>query len=85
MKYFNDELDTRATWSTHLYYAGLSRKGGMAMNVSVTVDWKFVVALGAAAAGTIFAVKMDSSEAERVSTHAIDACKEVAIAVKGNC
>lgn len=55
------------------------------MNVSVTVDWKFVVALGAATVGTIFAVKMDSSEAERVSTHAIDACKELAIAVKGNC
>ena len=28
-------------------------------NLSVTIDWKFVVALGASAVGIIFAVKMD--------------------------
>ena len=50
------------------------------MNLIVKIDWKFVVALGAAAAGVIFAVKMDGSAAERVSTHAVDACKEFAIA-----
>ena len=45
------------------------------MNFVVTIDWKFVVALGAATVGTIFAVKMDASAAERVSTHAIDSGK----------
>ena len=37
------------------------------MNFVVTIDWKFVVALGSAA--------------ERVSTHVADACKEYAFAV----
>lgn len=45
------------------------------MNLNVTIDWKFVVALGTAAVGVIFAVKMDGAAAERVSTHAVDACK----------
>ena len=48
------------------------------------IDWKFVAALGAATVGVIFAVKMKSSEVERVSVHAIDACKEVVIAIKGS-
>ena len=65
----------------HLYYLGAElRKGGSAMNFVITLDWKFVVALGTAAVGVIFAVKMDGSAAERVSTHAVDACKEYAIA-----
>jgi hypothetical protein len=55
------------------------------MNLSVTIDWKFVVALGATAVGVIFAIKMDSVAVERVSTHTADACKEYAIAVKGSC
>lgn len=50
------------------------------MNCTVTIDWKFVVALGTAVVGTIFAVKMDGSAAERVSTHAVDSFKEYAIA-----
>lgn len=50
------------------------------MNCTVTIDWKFVVALGAAAVGIIFAVKMDASAAEQVSIHAIDAGKEFALA-----
>lgn len=50
------------------------------MNLNVTIDWKFVVALGTAAVGVIFAVKMDGAAAERVSIHAVDACKELAIA-----
>ena len=51
------------------------------MSFIVTLDWKFVLALGGAAVGTIFALKMDASAAERVSTHAVDAFKEYAIAV----
>ena len=54
------------------------------MNFVVTIDWKFVVALGAATVGTIFAVKMDATAAERVSIHVVDACKEYAVAVNGN-
>ena len=46
-------------------------------NLSVTIDWKFVVALGASAVGIIFAVKMDD--------YAADACKEFAIAEQCNC
>jgi len=51
------------------------------MNCVVTIDWKFVVALGVATVGTIFAVKMDASAAERVSTHVADTCKEYAFAI----
>lgn len=54
------------------------------MNLSVTIDWKFVVALGTTAVGVIFAIKMDTSAVERVSTNMVDACKEYAIAVNGS-
>lgn len=68
-----------------LLLRGIPQKGGSAMNLNVTIDWKFVVALGTAAASVIFAVKMDGSAAERVSTHAVDACKEYALALNGEC
>ena len=54
------------------------------MNLTVLIDWKFAVALGGAAALVIFASKMDGAAAERVSTHAVDACKEYAVAVIGD-
>lgn len=54
------------------------------MNLNVTIDWKFVAALGAAVASTIFASKMDADAAERVSALAVDACKELAIAGNSN-
>lgn len=50
------------------------------MNFTVLIDWKFVVALGAAIVMTIFASKMDPDAAERVSTHVVEACKEYATA-----
>lgn len=53
------------------------------MNFDVTIDWKFVVALGAAVGGVIFCAKMGPDAAERVSIHAIDACKEFAVAGNG--
>lgn len=55
------------------------------MNMTVMIDWKFIAALGITTVGIIFAIKMDASAAERVSTHAVDACKEYAIAGNGNC
>lgn len=55
------------------------------MNYTVVIDWKFPVALGVAVAGVIFAMKMNAADAKEVSIHAIDACKEYAVAVKGNC
>ena len=54
------------------------------MNLSVIFDWKLVVALGAAVSSIILASKMDANAAERVSIHAIDACKGFAIAGNGN-
>ena len=36
------------------------------MNLNVTVDWKFAVALGGSVVGIIFATKMNSNTAERV-------------------
>lgn len=55
------------------------------MNCTVVIDWKFAVALGAAAVAVIFAVKMDAADAKEVSIHAVDACKDYAIAIDGNC
>ena len=49
------------------------------MNVNVTIDWKFVAALGATTAGIIFAVKMNPSAVERVTTHAVDTCKSLSL------
>ena len=48
------------------------------MSFALTVDWRFVVALGAAASGIILCAKMEPDAAERVSIHAIDACAEFA-------
>ena len=55
------------------------------MNYTVVIDWKFAVALGAAAVGFIFAMKMDAADAKEVSIHAIDAFKEYAVALSGGC
>ena len=55
------------------------------MNCTVVLDWKFVVALGTAAVSIIFAVKMDVADAKEVSIRAVDACREYAVAVTGNC
>lgn len=52
--------------------------------ISVTIDWKFVVALGAVVVGSIFAWKMPADAAERVSIHAIDACQDLAVAGNGD-
>ena len=54
------------------------------MDLAIDFDWKFIVALGASAVSIIFAVKLDASAAERVSTHVVDACKEYAIAGNAN-
>lgn len=54
------------------------------MNFVVTLDWKFVVALGASVVGIILSVKMEPDAAERVSIHAVDACKEFAVAGNSN-
>lgn len=54
------------------------------MNFVVTLDWKFVVALGVAVGGIILCAKMEPDAAERVSIHAVDACKEFAVAGNSN-
>ncbi|MBP3210324.1 MAG: hypothetical protein J6M64_10545 [Oscillospiraceae bacterium] len=50
------------------------------MSFVLTVDWRFVAALGGAVCGIILCAKMDPDAAERVSVHAIDACAEFAAA-----
>lgn len=55
------------------------------MNSNVMIDWRFVVALGAATAGIILATKMDSAAAERVLTVAVDTYKRMEIAQYGDC
>lgn len=55
------------------------------MNYTVVFDWKFAVALGAVAVSIIFAVKMNATDAKEVSIHAVDACKEYAVAVTADC
>lgn len=49
------------------------------MNSTITIDWKFIAALGASVTGIIFAVKMDADAVENVSTHIADACRDYAI------
>ena len=51
--------------------------------MNCTVDWKFVVALGVAVAGIIFAVKTDAADAKDVLIHAIDTSKEWALTAGG--
>ena len=55
------------------------------MSCTVTIDWKFVVALSAPIVATIFALKMSPEQATAVSIHAIDASKEYAEALPGDC
>lgn len=55
------------------------------MDCTVILDWKFIVALGAATVGVVFAVKMSPTDAKEVSIYAIDTCKEFAVALNGNC
>lgn len=48
------------------------------MSCMVTIDWRFVAAIGGSVAAGIFALKMSSEQATKVMIHAIDACKEKA-------
>lgn len=70
------------------YHLMLERKfqeEGSSMNHTAVVDWKFTIALGVAAASIIFSSKMTAADAKEVSIHMIDACKEYAIALSGDC
>jgi hypothetical protein len=51
------------------------------MNYTVVIDWKLALALGVASVSIILANKIDAAGAKEVSIHAIDACREFAIAV----
>ena len=57
-------------------YVVLDPKGGSAMNLTVLINWKSLLALGAAVGLVILATKVEPSAAERVLTHGVDACKE---------
>ena len=47
------------------------------MNLTVVINDKSIVALGVAVGFVIFSIKMDAAATERVSIHAIDACKDL--------
>lgn len=55
------------------------------MDFKVVIDWKLVVALGGTAVAVIFAMKLDAAAVKEVSTHAVDAYKEYAIAKFSKC
>lgn len=55
------------------------------MNTTVILDWRFVVAIGAATAGIILAVKMTPAEAKEVLTHAVDTYSAHTMALTGDC
>ena len=50
------------------------------MNISIVIDWKFVGALGLGGIGFYLVSKIDPADAKEAFNHAVDACKEVAIA-----
>ena len=54
------------------------------MDVKVVLDWKSFLALGGSVVASIVACKLDTSEAERVSTHAVDISKELMVARNSN-
>lgn len=55
------------------------------MSLMVNLGWKSFLALGVAVSAVICVSKMNPDAVERVSIHAIDACKEIAVARNGNC
>ena len=55
------------------------------MNTTVILDWRFVVAFGAATAGVILAVKMTPADAKEVLTRAVDTHTARTIALTGDC
>lgn len=67
-----------------LFFGALLWKGGSAMSLAVNLGWKSFVALGVAVCGIILVSKIDSDAAERVLTHAVDACKEFFVAENGD-
>ena len=48
------------------------------MNISINIDWKFALALGADVVFFLFAMKMDSKAAGETVNHAIDCCHHIA-------
>ncbi len=46
------------------------------MSVQVFIDWKFVLALGGAAAIIIVSTKIEKTAAENILTHMVDSAKE---------
>ena len=55
------------------------------MKCTVTIDWKFVVALGIIPASIILANKIDSEAAERVLIQVINTCRSDILAIESRC
>lgn len=59
-----------------------SQKGGGNMSISIVIDWKFAGALGLTGVLVYLVSKIDPAEAKEAFNHAVDACKEIAVASK---
>ena len=54
------------------------------MNCTVNIDWKFAVALSAPVGVGILCWKLTPEQASAVAQAAINAVRELAVAIKGN-
>ncbi|MBE6742518.1 MAG: MFS transporter [Ruminococcaceae bacterium] len=52
------------------------------MNFNISIDWKFITALGVAIGIDIFAIKMNTETATEVLINAIGTCKEFLVTEK---
>ena len=50
------------------------------MNIILTIDWRFILALGSSAGMIIGITKLNSESSEHVLIHAIDTAKEIVAA-----
>ena len=76
---------TQGSIAHHFILRAWLWKGGSAMDVKVTIDYKVVLALGVVAVGTIFALRMEPNAIKEVSIYAIGAARNHAIAIPSAC
>lgn len=56
----------------------------MSTNIDIEINWKTVLALGAATVGILLGLKLDNDAAERVLRDASEASKAIAVAKNSN-
>jgi len=80
--YICDNMNLKGAESLPILFLGASQKGGKAMNFNISIDWKFITALGVAIGIDIFAIKMNTETATEVLINAIGTCKEFLVTEK---